>query len=269
MSFGIRAPAASPVGDACWELFHENSKISHADPPVPRGAQGQARRHTSRFATELYPAVTLPPSAVPIEIGLTTILARTGARARLAPAPLTLPQLATLLHCAYGVTGPDEDVPGRLVRTVSSAGAVYPLDIVFHTRSVEHLDPGMYHYSPVRHELHRLLDGDQTATIASALLDRSLAVDASMILFITAAFSVLTDCFGERGYRHALVEAGHVSQNLALAATGLGLACVSIRDFFDRRVDALLRLDGVRHSTVHIVAVGVGTATSSAGHVTG
>jgi SagB-type dehydrogenase family enzyme len=265
---GIRVSAASPAGDTCWELFHENSKISPANPPIRNSAQPQRRRHSTSFATELYPAIALPDSAVPIEAGLTAVLARQGVPARLVPAPMTLPQLATLLHCAYGVTGQDEDGTGRLRRTVPSAGAVYPLDILFHTRSVENLDPGLYHYSPVRHGLHRLVDGDQTASIASALLNRSLAVDASMILFITAAFSLPTDSFGERGYRHALLEAGHVVQNLTLAATGLGFASVSIHDFFDRRVDALLRLDGVRYSTVSMVAIGAETATLSEVQVT-
>jgi len=266
VSAGIRVSAATPAGDTCWELFHENSKLSPSNPPIRHAAQPQGRRQSTSFAIELYAAVALPDSAVPIEAGLTAVMARQGVTARLGPAPMTLPQLATLLHCAYGVTGQD-DATGRLRRTVPSAGALYPLDILIHTRSVEDLDPGVYHYSPVRHTLYRLLDGDQTATIASAFFNRSLAVDASMILFITAAFSFPTETFGERGYRHALIEAGRVAQNLTLTATGLGLASATIHDFFDRRVDALLRLDGVRHSTLSIVAIGAETATLSEGQV--
>ena len=250
--------------EASWEVFHENSKNSAFDLPFGQNARDSRARRAAPFATELYPSVALPETAVPVEIGLTTLLAQKGDAAHLAPASLPLPALATLLYCAYGVTGHRESMPGGLTRTVTSAGGVYPLEVLFHSRSVEGLEPGLYHYGPIRHRLHRLVDGDQTAAIASALVNRSLAVEATMFVFVVAAFPQLIDGFGERGYRYALIEAGHVAQNLTLAATGLGLSCVGIGDYFDRKVDALLRVDGVRHSTVYMAAIGV-DATRSVG----
>jgi SagB-type dehydrogenase family enzyme len=266
MSLALGSLAVTPVDAACWEVFHENSKRSSLDlPSSQEPATDSSRRDESSFATELYPMVRLPYAAVPIETTLTAAVAAQVVPDRLAPTPLTLAQLATLLYCAYGVTGQSDAVPSRLTRAVPSAGEVYPLDILFHTRSVESLDPGLYHYSPIRHELHRVIDGDQTAAIASALPNRSVAVEATMVLFIVAAFPRMTARFGERGYRHALVEAGHVGQNLRLAATGLRFACLNIGEYFDRKVDELLRLDGVRHSTVSMAAIGVAAAARSAG----
>ena len=64
--------------------------------------------------------------------------------------------------------------------------------------------------------------------------------------------------YGLRGYRFALLEAGHVAQNLLLAATALGLAAVPLGAFFDRRADVFLRLDGVNESTLYTIAVGSG-----------
>ncbi|MGI8420822.1 MAG: nitroreductase family protein [Gaiellaceae bacterium] len=61
---------------------------------------------------------------------------------------------------------------------------------------------------------------------------------------------------GLRGYRFALLEAGHLAQNLLLTGTALELACIPLGGFFDRRMDDLLDLDGVNESMLYAVAVG-------------
>jgi SagB-type dehydrogenase family enzyme len=52
------------------------------------------------------------------------------------------------------------------------------------------------------------------------------------------------------------LEAGHVAQNINLVSTGLGLGCINIGGFYDRHVDDLLGLDGIRHSTIYMIAIG-------------
>ena len=59
-----------------------------------------------------------------------------------------------------------------------------------------------------------------------------------------------------RGYRFALLEAGHVVQNLLLTATALGLGAVPLGGYYDRLTDEFLGLDGVNESTLYTVAVG-------------
>ena len=62
--------------------------------------------------------------------------------------------------------------------------------------------------------------------------------------------------YGLRGYRFALIEAGHVAQNLLLTATALRLGSVPLGGLFDRRIDELLDLDGVNESVLYAVSVG-------------
>jgi nitroreductase len=59
-----------------------------------------------------------------------------------------------------------------------------------------------------------------------------------------------------RGYRFALLEAGHVVQNLVLAATALGLPALPLGGWYDRRVDALVGADGLDEATVYVVLLG-------------
>jgi SagB-type dehydrogenase family enzyme len=186
------------------------------------------------------------------------ILTRASARG-MKPAALALPTLATLLHHAYGVTR-DETASGfpRVFRAAPSGGALYPLELFFHSRYVEGAPPGVYHYNPLRNEIRRVRDEDQTPRIAELLIpfQNHLAQDAALIVFITALFGRSTFKYSTRGYRFALLEAGHVAQNLGLAAGALGLAYLNVGGYFDRHVDEFLGLDGLTHSTIYMAAIG-------------
>jgi SagB-type dehydrogenase family enzyme len=59
-----------------------------------------------------------------------------------------------------------------------------------------------------------------------------------------------------RGYRFALLEAGHVGQNILLVATALGLGAVPLGGYYDRLTDHFLGLDSVNESTLYTFAVG-------------
>jgi SagB-type dehydrogenase family enzyme len=184
------------------------------------------------------------------------ITTRTSLR-NLLPCPLTLENVATLLHYAYGVTRDNKntEVPHPF-RAAPSGGALYPLEIFFHSGCIDGSQPGFYHYNPIEHNLRLLRPGDDTHAIAQAMVQPEIGLGSSLIIFITAIFERSIFKYGDRGYRFILLEAGHVAQNLNLVANALGLGCVSIGGFFDRQIDELLGLDGVTHSTIYLVAVG-------------
>ena len=79
---------------------------------------------------------------------------------------------------------------------------------------------------------------------------------AAAVVLIAAIFGRTRFKYGLRGYRFALLEAGHVAQNVLLAATALGLAAVPLGAFYDRRMDAFLGLDGVNESSLYAIALG-------------
>ena len=62
--------------------------------------------------------------------------------------------------------------------------------------------------------------------------------------------------YGERGYRFALLECGHIAQNLLLAAEAEGLAAVPIGGFVDDMINDLMGLDGVSEAVVYVVLAG-------------
>jgi SagB-type dehydrogenase family enzyme len=168
-----------------------------------------------------------------------------------------LEQIGTLFFYAYGVTRINTDASfPRPFRVVPSGGALYPLELFFHTASLKGHPSGIYHYNASEHCLRQLLEGDDTHRISLGMVQPELAQGASLIIFLTAIFERSTFKYGERGYRFILLEAGHVAQNLNLVANALGLGCVNIGGYFDREIDEYLDLDGITHSTIYMLAIG-------------
>ena len=250
--------APNQANGAVWELFHESSKTSrHDDFPPNEVISRRMDRMLQSLGFEQYPKIALTTTRTPLELGLAeAIVSRVTSRA-LEPCSISLEQLSTLLHYAYGITRDNRDTHfPRPFRTVPSGGALYPLELFVHSTHVDALEAGLYHYDPTENCLRFLRYGDDSRRIGEALVQRNLAVDTALIVFITAVFerSVFKD--GDRGYRFALLEAGHVTQNLNLTAHGLGFGCVNIGGYDDRRIDDLLGLDGVSHSTIYLVGCG-------------
>jgi len=165
--------------------------------------------------------------------------------------PLTLKQLSQILWAAQGIT---ERRWG--FRTAPSAGATYPLEVyvVVKYGGVEDLDPGIYHYLPVSHEIELVKPGDHSRDLMRAALGQEWVLEAAVNLVINAIYERTTRRYGERGYRYVYMEVGHVGQNIYLQCVSLGLACVVIGAFYD---DEVKRIIGGAGEPLYIIPVGV------------
>ena len=244
--------------DEVWSLFHENSKTSRYDDPIPN--QQVLARMSNMWDTLRYEGhqrFDLPESQAPMKMSLADAIEKRVSARSISPAEISLEQLGTMLRCAYGITRPNEDgtLP-RPFRAVPSGGALYPLELYVHTSSVTDLPAGLFHYNPRENSLRLLLAGDSARQIGESLVQPNLATDTSALFFLTAIFERSVFKYNNRGYRFILMEAGHVAQNLNLTATAMELSCLNIGGFFDRDIDRFLGLDGITHSTVYMVAIG-------------
>lgn len=261
----IRNPEAEE--DRLWELFHENSKITpYAAAPSNETVLAWMAEQYDRFAFDSRPTMPLPPP------GQSTAPLGEAIRARRTPQRLvdgemTLDQLSTLLFQSAGVTRDDPDgLFARPLRAAPSAGAMFPLDLFFHATNVAGLDNGLYHYDVHEHRVATVHDRDCTAELEGALVQPDLARTGCVIAMIVATFERATQKYGDRGFRFALIESGHIAQNMLLTATALGLSGLPLGGYYDRKVDELLGLDGVTHSVVYCLAIGhAGTASASSG----
>ncbi|MGD9725981.1 MAG: SagB/ThcOx family dehydrogenase [Nitrospiraceae bacterium] len=241
-----------------WEIFHENSKLGrHFSALSTEEVLEQVKKLHESLPFEGYPLIKLPRALARINVPLDeAIMARSSGR-EMVLSKLSLKELTTLLHYAYGIrrTGKRTSYP-RPFRVVPSGGGLYPLEIFFHCAQVAGLQAGLYHYNPNRHHCRFLRSGDETGRLAQATAYPAFMSKANIIIFISALFQRSTFKYGDRGYRFTLLEAGHVAQNINLVSSALDLASVNIGGYFDAEIDEFLDLDGLLHSTVYMIAVG-------------
>jgi SagB-type dehydrogenase family enzyme len=248
-----------PLDDPA-ELFHEASKVHPST--AGRDARGlvlletneQMRRSVGRSVRRWsqVEALLLPEPAFPRATLADALRARASGRA-FADEPLALQELATLVWAGYGVSRPGAELA---LRTVPSGGALYPLELYLLVLRVDGLVPGVYHYDPLRGALEPLSADVAPAKVEALTAYPELVVPAAAVIFLTALFWRTRFKYGLRGYRFALLEAGHIGQNVLLAAAAVGAAAVPIGGVFDRRVEELLEVDGVDESLVYTVSVG-------------
>lgn len=245
-------------GDPAEEL-HEASRLDAdvVDPAVVGGAlltrsrdlQASAVRSVRR-RTGLQ-AVSLPHPA-PLTMPLGEAVATRRSTRAYGAEQLSLAELAAMLHAAYGVTG---SYGAQRLRSAPSGGALYPLELYVAATSVRGLRRALYHYDPLRDVLERIrpLRRDELAGLTpyDELLVPAAAVTISSGVFWRSRFK-----YGVRGYRFALLEAGHAAHGYVLAATALGLAACPVGGFFDRRVDAFLGIDGLYEASLYLLPVG-------------
>ncbi len=165
---------------------------------------------------------------------------------------LTLMQFSQLLWAAQGTTD-----KGGFKRAAASAGALYPMDIYGAVGGdcIEGLDPGVYLYGPADHSIYLVKGGDVRRDIAVASLGQMWISYAPLTVVITAEYSRITGKYGQRGVKYAVMEAGHVGQNIFLQSEAMGLAAGIVGAFEDQKVIKVL---GIKETHEPLLLMPVG-----------
>lgn len=264
-----RTDAAAEERTLTFELYHENSKQRRHDLAFSRriyevnnnpDIHGVIAR-----AFKSYPCATftaLPP-VVPDEGFEQTLASRRSIR-RFSGKPLELQQLGRLLHFGCGITGRLEAAcHSQPVRAAPSGGALYPVEVYVAVLAVEGLQPGLYHYAVDRSGLELFRQDSFANALSEATSDPATFANGACVFILAGAFGRSHFKYGERGYRFALLEAGHICQNILLTATSLGLGAVAVGGFVDDEVNAILDLDGVDEASLYLIVAGHRAAPAS------
>jgi SagB-type dehydrogenase family enzyme len=169
--------------------------------------------------------------------------------------PLSLAELSYLLWSTQGVS---RAIPDRATfRTVPSAGARHAFETIVLTNRVDGLPPGAHQYLALEHRLMRLeFPSGLAGRMADACLGQKMVRDSAVTFVWVANRHRMAWRYGERGYRYLFLDAGHVCQNLYLAAESIAAGACAIGAFDDERVNQLLGLDGVEQFVVYLASVG-------------
>ncbi|EPH44213.1 SagB family peptide dehydrogenase [Streptomyces aurantiacus] len=275
---GTPVCAGAPPLPRLSRILHENSKLhdhfrerdainsAYATEPAPH-LSGGATASADRAAAAPGTAHPLPDVGATRSLPLEEAITRRRSRRRFGLSELTMDELSALLHYSAGVTGWATTTDGGSVplRAAPSGGALYPLDVYAYARRVSGLPRGLYRYDPLAHALvgtGRPADAGEALSAHSAhggVLD-----DAAVVVLLAASFRRVQAKYLERGYRIALMEAGHIAQNLQLVAAARQLRACGVTGFVDDIVNGVLGVAPRGESqALYLLAVGRAPATAT------
>ena len=163
-------------------------------------------------------------------------------------------ELSFLLWCTQGVKRLDRQVTSR---TVPSAGSRHAFETLLLVQRVEGLAAGLYAFDAIEHRL-RHIDPDPgiTERLSAACLGQPLIRASAVTFFWIAVPQRMTWRYGERGYRYLLLDAGHVCQNLYLAAETIGAGACAVAAFDDDALNSALGLTGGDDFVIYAASCG-------------
>ena len=168
--------------------------------------------------------------------------------------PISKDQLSYLLWASTGIQRIED---GYEFRTTPSAGALYPIETYVVVNDVRKLEAGVYHYSIKAHQLEQLKQGEFRQEITAAALGQGMCQTSAVVFVWSAVFERCKWKYGQRAYRYIYLDAGHIAENLALAAVSLNLGSCEIGALYDNQVNAILGIDGSEESVVCMAVVGI------------
>lgn len=182
-------------------------------------------------------------------------IARRMSRRAYAKAALTLGELSYLLWATAGVRNVSSN--NRVLRTVPSAGNRHSIETYLAILNVEGLDAGLYRYLPLEHSLVAIPAADKLAeTLEDATLDQGFP-GRSAVTFLWTSIPYRTEWrYAQASWRVILIDAGHIAQNLYLAAESIDCACCVMAAYDQEKADAMLGVDGEDEFVVYAAAIG-------------
>lgn len=220
-----------------------------SDPPPPALA-----------ADAHLPRLPLPaPAPTALEA---LLLARTTCR-NFRTHALSPEQLGHVLQRAFGARAQAQFGPGLtlLKKGVPSAGGLHPVEPCLLLRRVAGLAPGLYRYDAVEHAL--LLHTELTAQAADALALTFVAgqeyfAAAPVLLALVARFARNFWKYRDhpKAWRAVVLDAGHLSQALYLAATERELGAFITAAVNEADIEQAFGLDPLQHGVVAVCGFG-------------
>jgi SagB-type dehydrogenase family enzyme len=155
------------------------------------------------------------------------------------------------------------------LRAAPSAGALYAGEVYLVAERVRGLAPALYYYAVVDHQLVELRLGSFMQEVVGALERPAAFERAPAAVLLSNIFPRYARRYANRGYRFALIDSGHIGENLRLAAGSAGLGEVGPLRFCDDPLNALIQVDGREEAVCAVHALGrpAGSAEAAPGEL--
>jgi SagB-type dehydrogenase family enzyme len=160
--------------------------------------------------------------------------------------------LDDLVWAAYGHTHSDGPLK---MRTAPSAGATYPVEIYLVLHDVDDYPDGLYLYDTRNERLTTVKEGGFLNDICRASLNQDFIPLANATFLLVYNPDRIASHYGRESLRYALLECGHIAQNILLMATARGMGSVPVGAFYQKRLGSIIGLQEDRE-VLYMICVG-------------
>jgi len=177
-----------------------------------------------------------------------TILKRRSRR-RYLDEPISLMELSYLLICTQGITRPNRP----MFRTSPSGGARHGLETYLYVENVTGVEKALYRYLPIEHKL-LWIGNKPKEDLTDALAEQDFG--AAVTFIWTAIPYRIAWRYAHAAEKLALLDVGHICQNLYIACEAAGMGTCAIGAYMQRDLDKFLGVDGREEFAVYASPVG-------------
>ena len=171
--------------------------------------------------------------------------------------PISLESLSDLLFYSLSITHVVQN-PGICdlpLKMTPSGGARNPYEAFICARNINGLARGNYHYSAFEHSLGFV--SRPMPEFPSLTGNQSWTRNAAAIVFLVAYFERAMWKYRDPGaYKIAVIEAGHIAQNIMILATYHGMVANPTCALTEDRIQKLFGIHRVTHSIVYALVLG-------------
>lgn len=170
---------------------------------------------------------------------------------------IPLQALSECLFAGLGITGETQNCVGKLPLAMTpSGGARNPYEAYVLARNVEGLDVGIYHYSAIDHTLARV-SSDEPPSFAALVGGQEWADTMPCLIILCAQMDRTMWKYADaNAYRVVMIEAGHIGQNIMLAATQHELSACPTAALKHSWIGGLLGLRNPTHAAIYALTLG-------------
>lgn len=253
-------------------VAHRHTRWRDVDSEAVERLFSEASSQT--FLERLGPALPVVPERVPAASRLTlekpspspldALMDRRVICRNFDPAPLSFDAFSAVLVRAFGARAVSNYAPGvqLLKKGVPSAGGLHATEAYLLVQRVAGVPAGLYHYHPVAHALEPLreLDADEAASLARRFVaSQAYYAGAPLQIALVARFERNFWKYRNHAkvYRAVILDAGHLSQAMYLAATEMNLGAFITAAINEVEIEQAFGLEPMAEGPLCVCGFGV------------
>ena len=168
---------------------------------------------------------------------------------------LSLEELSYLLWTTQGLKVIHSEEWGSAEKVVPSAGMVHCIETYLYIDRADGIKKGVYRYLPKEQRIIEVNMSDDCAQKLNSAMKEQ--VFGAAVVFLWAAVPYKMEwCYMQVAHKMIAIEAGHICQNLYLAAESINCGCCAISAYHQDEIDNLLGLDGEDEFVIYTATVG-------------